>query len=62
MSQALLKARDLAAGLLGWEEAETIGCHLLCLLLLLLSLRGPLSTWVPAPALEVNQDGNLLAG
>lgn len=38
MSQALLKALDLAPGLLGWEEAETAGCDSLCLSLLLLSL------------------------
>lgn len=62
MSQALLKALDLPAGLLGREEAETAGCHPPCLFLLLLSL-GVLSLLRQVgPSLSpegVNQDGNI---
>lgn len=53
MSQALLKALDLAAGLLGWEAAETAGCHTPCLflLLLLLGVYPPRGQAGPSPTL-----------
>lgn len=53
MSQALLKALDLAASLLGWEEAETAGCDSPCLFLLLLSLgvHSPRGWMGPSPTL-----------
>lgn len=73
MSQALLKALDLAASLLGWEEAETAGCDSPCLFLLLLSLgvHSPRGWMGPSPTLggvnkrkirEISADSGELAG
>lgn len=49
MSQALLKALDLAAGL-GREEAETAGCQSPCLFLLLFVGGSTLPLGRPGPA------------
>lgn len=50
MFQALPKALDLAAGLLGQEEAETAGCHSLLFLLLSLGVLSPRGQVGPSPS------------
>lgn len=53
MYQALLKALDLAAGLLHWEEAEIAGCNSpFRVLPLSLGVRSPGGQVGPSPTLE----------